>query len=141
MSSDKPSENKGLSPLALWVTIGIVCFGVGLTLYIVKQDQDAKERARLELEAKCASYEEELSVVIKRTQRYGNKASELLRYTEENPMRFYEYAPEIKQAKIEMDETFERQKSITDAFKAKCGEGRVQAWYGANLDRLKSEAK
>ena len=140
MSGDKSSQKQGLSPLALWATIGIICVGVGLPLYLVKQDQDAKERARLELEARCASYEEELSATIKRWERYKNKASDLLRLSGPT-MRFYDYAPEIKQSQIEMDETFEKQKTITEAYKAECGEERVQAWYDANLDRLKSEAE
>jgi hypothetical protein len=141
MSGDKSSEKQGLSPLALWATIGIICFGVGLPLYLVKQDQDAKERARLELEAKCSAYEDELTALIKRFYRLSAKGSSLEEQAGRGSIQFSASLPGIHDNLISMDEVSDKMKSVDDAFKQECGEERSKAWFGANFDRLRQEVE
>lgn len=125
-----------------WVlTVAFICFGVGLPLYLVKQDQNAKERARLELEAKCFAYEEELTAIVKHTYRLSAKGLSLEKQGMRGSIQYSSIMPALEDTIISIQEGSEKMKSVNTLFVSECGKERSQAWFRANFEKLRLEVE
>jgi hypothetical protein len=141
MNKEGPTSGKKPLSLPQIVIIAVAVVVVGAVLYSGKQAQDAKERARLELEAKCSAYEEELTAAIKRFYRLSAKGLSLEEQGSRGSIQFSASLPGIEDNLISMKELSEKMKSVGDAFKQECGEERSKAWFSANFDRLRQEVE
>jgi len=141
VSNEQPSGKGGSLPLPWVLTVAFICFGVGLPLYLVKQDQNAKERARLELEAKCSAYEEELTAIIKRAYRLSAKGISLEEQAKSGSIQFSAIMPGLEDNIISIQESTDKMKSVNTLFVSECGKERSQAWFRANFEKLRLEVE
>jgi hypothetical protein len=113
--------------------------GLPFYFYLVKQDQDAKERARLELEAKCSAYEAQTEDALKNQYKNLVLWNRLMLASKESITQFMMVRADIEEAQTNADRLVTEKDKVSEAFKQACGEERRRLWWEQNLERIKRE--